>query len=53
MMLMEQGNIGGKGYQQGLIYQQEALKGFIECKAELDRKLVERFLAKHNFTVAK
>ncbi len=52
-MLMEQENMGGKGYQQGLSYLQDALKVFIECKAELDREMVERFLARHNYTTAK
>ncbi len=45
--------MGGKGYQQGLGYLQDALKVFIECKAELDREMVERFLARHNYTTAK
>ncbi len=53
MMLIEQDNTGGRGYQRGLSYLQDALKVFIECKAELDREMVERFLARHNFMAAK
>jgi tetratricopeptide (TPR) repeat protein len=53
MMLMKQDNMSDKSYEQGLSYLQEALKVFIECKAELDQEMVERFLAKYNFTAAK